>query len=59
MDHEFPEPMLLFWLENSQQEIDEMRQAVCRTELQALWEDVDDAEPGELCCIRQRVQFCA
>jgi hypothetical protein len=46
MDNAIPERMLLVWLESSQQRIDDVRQAICRTILHALRDDIDDLKRG-------------
>jgi hypothetical protein len=42
MDDEFPERMLLAWLESNRQRIHDARQVVCRTKLHPLREDLQD-----------------
>jgi hypothetical protein len=46
MDNQFPERMLLVWLDNSQQGIHDMRQVVCATKLRAFWDDANEVEPS-------------
>jgi hypothetical protein len=46
MDNEFSELVLLAWLESSRQEIHDMRQVVCRTDVHTLLEDVRFVEPS-------------
>jgi hypothetical protein len=54
MDKAITERMLLVLLESSQQRIDNVRQAICRTILQAHWEDADGLERGWAAYNRQR-----